>query len=363
MGTRRVDRGYQTAGGGSMIVSIPDFVSFLKKIDKGLGNFEEVIFPYRAGPQKNDDPSFHFGKFDENKDFELTYYRTVDPLKILFYLSRERVYPLTQKFHRRIIIGVKACDLKALGLLDRALLESGFTDPAYKKWRDNTLIISSDCDYIHTTCSCNLVNGFPYPENGFDLNLSSIDGNYYIQIGSERCQEFVELMKKEITVADSTSSDFEIVKSNRKKIFDLLYEKNNNLIHNGNYSEFRYAAGKLWEEASGECIGCGACTNICPTCYCLILNDESSEKEFVKVRSYDSCQWFGYARVAGGGTPRPKMTERFRNRYLCKFDYMQKNFGMTGCTGCGRCTEACAAKIDFREVVKNISSLVHEVNK
>ncbi|MDP2365326.1 MAG: 4Fe-4S dicluster domain-containing protein, partial [Ignavibacteria bacterium] len=128
------------------------------------------------------------------------------------------------------------------------------------------------------------------------------------------------------------------------------------------YSGFRKVENKNWEDASKECIGCGACTNICPTCYCLILNDESSEKEFIKVRSYDSCQWNGYARVAGGGTPRPKMTERFRNRYLCKFDYMPKNFGEIGCTGCGRCTEACAAKIDFRKVVKNISYKSQEVS-
>jgi len=67
---------------------------------------------------------------------------------------------------------------------------------------------------------------------------------------------------------------------------------------------------------------------------------------------------YGYARVAGGGSPRHKMTERFRNRYLCKFDYMNHNFGEIGCTGCGRCTEACTAQIDFRKAVKNISKVI-----
>jgi len=344
-----------------MIVNKNNFHSFLKKINNGLGNFNEVIVPYRA---RSDDekPAFHFLRFEESKSLNLNFFRTVDPLKILFYLTREKVYPLKQKNHTRAIVGVKACDLKALHLLDKAMLQNGFVDPAYKIWRDNTLIVSSDCDHLHETCSCNLVNGHPYPENGFDLNLSVIDGNYYVEIGTERCQDFVELMKKEIAVGNSAASDQGLVKSNRQKVFDQLCKKNDHLEHSGDYSGFRKVIHKNWEEASKECIGCGACTNICPTCYCLILNDESSEKEFIKVRSYDSCQWFGYARVAGGGTPRPKMTERFRNRYLCKFDYMQKNFGEIGCTGCGRCTEACAAKIDFREVVKNVSSLAQEVN-
>lgn len=339
-----------------MIVNRQDFHSLLKKINNGLGNFGEVILPCRAGTESSNDTSFWFYKYKESKDFELDFFRTIDPLKILFYLFRERVYPLPQKFHRRVIVGVKACDLTALLLLDKAMLNSGFVDPAYKQWRDNSLIISSDCDYLHDTCSCNLFNGCPYPSNGFDLNLSVIAGNYYIEIGSEKCQEFVELMKKEINVDNSTASDLELVKLNRKKVLDQLTEKNSHLVHKGTYSEFRKVEYQEWEEASKKCMGCGACTNICPTCYCLILNDESSEKEFIKVRSYDSCQWYGYARVAGGGTPRPKMTERFRHRYLCKFDYMQKNFDQTGCTGCGRCTEACAAKIDFREVIRNISN-------
>ncbi|MBS4034667.1 MAG: 4Fe-4S dicluster domain-containing protein [Ignavibacterium sp.] len=345
-----------------MIVNIQEFVSFLNKLNKGFGNYNEVIAPYHARSDDGKQPVFHFHYLDENKKPEINYYRSVGPLKILFYLFREQVYPLKENNKKRIILGVKACDIKALHLLDKAMLRSGFVDPAYKQWRENTLIISSDCDYLHETCSCNLVNGHPYPENGFDLNLSVIDGNYFIEIGSECSQEFIELMKKEITVANSTISDLEIVKSNRAKVFDQLVEKNNYLNHSIDYSELRKVEHKNWEDASGECIGCGACTNICPTCYCLILNDESTEKEFVKVRSYDSCQWNGYAKVAGGGTPRPKMTERFRNRYLCKFDYMHKNFGEIGCTGCGRCTEACAAKIDFREVVKNVSALAQEVN-
>jgi ferredoxin len=345
-----------------MIVNTKDFNSFLRKVNNGLGSFSEVIIPFHAGPEINGKASIRLSRLEESKNLKLNYFRSFDPLKILFYLSREQVYPLKENNKKRIILGVKACDIKALLLLDIAMLQSGFVDPAYKQWRDSTLIISSDCDFIHETCSCNLVNGRPYSESGFDLNLSVIDGNYLIQIGSERCQEFTELMKKEITVANSTASDLEIVKSNRAKIFEQLVKKNNHLSHSGDFSEIRKVEHKNWEEASKECIGCGACTNICPTCYCLILNDESTEKDFVKVRSYDSCQWYGYARVAGGGTPRPKMTERFRNRYLCKFDYMQKNFGEIGCTGCGRCTEACAAKIDFREVVKNVSALAQEVN-
>jgi len=45
------------------------------------------------------------------------------------------------------------------------------------------------------------------------------------------------------------------------------------------------------------------------------------------------------------------MTQRFRNRYLCKLQLMERNFDIFGCTGCGRCIEVCPAGIDIRKVV------------
>ena len=72
------------------------------------------------------------------------------------------------------------------------------------------------------------------------------------------------------------------------------------------------------------------------------------------MRSYDSCQLNGYARVAGGASPREDITKRFRNRYLCKLCYMQTNFNTLGCVGCGRCIDACPAGIDYNRVVKSL---------
>lgn len=337
-----------------MIVSAGEFHLFLKKVSHGLGKFEQVIIPY-SQDLADGSKSFRFKKVDENLTPVLSSYRTIDPLKILFYPTREQVFPVADSFPKRLVVGAKGCDIKAIQLLDKALLNSGFVDPSYQRLRENTIIISTDCQEIHSTCNCNLVGGKPFCDSGFDLNLSSINGKYLITIGSEKSEPLIDLMKKEITVKESSDQDKKAVEESRKNILKKLEEKNSDKSHKANYPKMRNVNLENWDSESNECVGCGACTNICPTCYCLILNDESKENKFIKVRGYDSCQWFGYARVAGGATPRPKMNERFRNRYLCKFDYMEKNFGEIGCTGCGRCTEACAAKIDFMNVVKNIT--------
>ena len=341
-----------------MVVSAKDFELFLNRLNSGLNGFSEVIVPRKVSSPQNKTAVLRFEKLKENNETPLNSYRTIDPLKFLFYLTREKVYPVDGVLKKRVIVGVKACDLKALILLDKAMLEGGFTDPAYYNWRKNTLIISCDCDEICETCHCNLVGGKPYSEKGFDINLSRVNNHYVITTGSEQGISFLDLLKEEIPVQNSSTDDAKTISEKRSHVLNLLQEQNRENERPSDYSEFRKVETKVWKQESEECVGCGACTNICPTCYCLILNDESIKEQFVKVRGYDSCQWFGYARVAGGGSPRHKMTERFRNRYLCKFDYMNHNFGEIGCTGCGRCTEACAGQIDFRKVVKNISKAV-----
>jgi sulfhydrogenase subunit beta (sulfur reductase) len=341
-----------------MVVSTKDFELFLNRVNSGLNGFSEAIVPRKVSSPQNKTAVFRFEKQKEENESPLNSYRTIDPLKILYYLTREKVYPVDGVLKKRAIVGVKACDLKALLLLDKAMLEGGFIDPAYHNWRKNTLIISSDCDEICETCHCNIVGGKPYSEKGFDVNLSRVNNHYILASGSLPGSEFLELLKKEVSVKENSPEDEQHISEKRKEVFNLLVNQNEKYNRPDDYSGFRKVKKDVWEEESKNCVGCGACTNICPTCYCLILNDESIKEKFVKVRSYDSCQWFGYARVAGGGSPRHKMTERFRNRYLCKFDYMHHNFGELGCTGCGRCTEACTAQIDFRKAVKSISNSI-----
>jgi sulfhydrogenase subunit beta (sulfur reductase) len=339
-----------------MVLKAEDFINNLLRLKDETGSYDQVIIPFR--PEQG---SGYFKKI-ENVPLEkinLTSFRTGTAAKYLFYFPRERVYPLTDIVIRRVVAGIKACDLKALELLDKALLKGGFTEPAYQKWRDNTVVISSDCSEICETCSCNLMGGKPYPESGYDINISKLNGNFLLAIGSVKGAELLQKITTDIDYRDALQEEKQIVEKNREEILSRLQVQNEMFNHdnnNNNNGDIRNLAENFWMEKSADCIGCGACTNVCPTCYCLILNDDSVKNNFIKTRSYDSCQWYGYARVAGGGTPRPKMHMRFRNRYLCKLDYMQNNFGTLGCTGCGRCTEACAAGIDFREVVTEISS-------
>ena len=64
--------------------------------------------------------------------------------------------------------------------------------------------------------------------------------------------------------------------------------------------------------------------------------------------------------VAAGDSPRPKMRDRFRNRYLCKFEYMLNDFNEKGCVGCGRCIDRCPVNLDIREALKLTEQFLDE---
>lgn len=323
-----------------MVITIQDFKIFIRKIlSEGIKLFDEVIVPAHSAYNNNNHLFFTVLK-DSDEISDLGEYRTIDPIKILFYSPREKVLPYGYENRRRLILGVKACDISALLFLDQALMNSGFVDPAYNYWRKNTLVISTDCNSLLPNCFCSYTGGAPYPLNGFDMNLTQIDDKYLVKTGSASGEELMNIIKKYITTWESTPDILNRVEVKRQELLSRVkknvedkFESCTALANNDEKD--------LWSEGSKNCIGCGSCTNVCPTCYCLILNDESSAEQFIKIRTYDSCQLYGYARVAGGGTPRRKISQRFRNRVMCKFEYTKSNFNMSACTGCGRCMDAC----------------------
>jgi sulfhydrogenase subunit beta (sulfur reductase) len=337
-----------------MLIKEQALLSFLQRCaDGSVGAFSEIIVPVQTDTEVD---QFKLGLLSENTVCRLDGHRSVDPVKILFYMPREKVLPAQKYTPKRLIAGVKACDLKAVEILDLALTGANFVDPVYKEWRKETWIISADCTSAAPTCHCTLVEGKPYAGSGYDLNLSKLGDSFVVQAGSQKGVTLLDLIRKHTENRASGDADLRRVQSNREKLFKQVISQNRLLERSGKYARLLKDRDTKWPQVSETCVGCGACTHICPTCYCLILNDETKTRQFIKVRSYDSCQLHGYARVAGGASPRPKMHQRFRNRYLCKFLYMKNDFGQLGCTGCGRCTEACAGNIDFRKVVRRITA-------
>jgi len=119
----------------------------------------------------------------------------------------------------------------------------------------------------------------------------------------------------------------------------------------------------LWDAVARRCFSCGACTNVCPTCYCFDVQDKLNIDAAggVRQRMWDSCQLKVFAEVAGGENFREHRASRLRHRMFRKGKYVNERTGKLGCVGCGRCSLHCVAKISILETFQQISGEAAEV--
>ncbi|MEF8798014.1 MAG: 4Fe-4S dicluster domain-containing protein [Candidatus Bipolaricaulota bacterium] len=288
-------------------------------------------------------------------------YRLNTPVKTFFFPPKESVsrFPsgdFKPERDKRAIFGLKQCDLASLKVLDQIFLDDEIIDPFYATRRQDTLLISSDCYETLDTCFCNKVEGQPFPKDGFDLNLIKLPGedDLLVEIADESS------LGKEVYEANQELFDpapenlLEKLSSSRRSMEEQLDENND-------FFEIPEDVGNIspkhpvWRGVAEDCVECGACTMICPTCHCFQLYEQTEDSTVNRGKVWDSCSFEGYSRVAGGANPMESLESRVRNRFYDKFGRFYENHDFYGCTGCGRCIESCMGEIDMRDVLKEVS--------
>lgn len=279
--------------------------------------------------------------------------RPIEPLKCFFFAPKETVikYP---KVENTTLIGVKNCDLKSLQVLDKIFKGEEFKDPRYIEKRQKTCLISADCSQPGESCFCTLMNSTPYPKEGFDLNLSKVAEGFVVEVGSEKGSDIIA-RNKDLFV-EASQGQLEERERNRAAVLKQVEKQNEAFVLDKPFDELvkEGVDSPIWEELARRCVECGACTNICPTCHCFLLHDYKGKEEFERLRTWDSCCYPGFAKIAGDTSPRPKLSNRFRHRFIHRFVFFPENFGMSSCVGCGRCIETCLVGIDLREDLKKL---------
>jgi Fe-S-cluster-containing hydrogenase component 2 len=110
-----------------------------------------------------------------------------------------------------------------------------------------------------------------------------------------------------------------------------------------------------WEEVAKRCLNCANCTMVCPTCFCMSIDDytdlggQSAERR----RRWDSCFNVEYSYIHGGSI-RPSGLARYRQWMTHKLASWIDQFGTSGCVGCGRCITWCPVGIDLTEEARAI---------
>lgn len=273
-------------------------------------------------------------------------------LKTFFLPVKENVTSGVPLKRQRVIIGAPNCDIQGLKLLDEIYLDKDFNDVAFKERRENTILISIDCFVKQDHCHCTSYGIKPWSDADSDLAVIRNNDLIVLRINTNRGSEFVNQLSL-VQVLKDENIISEIDKANCKSE-SLLLESNMGLPdYKATGIIVNNAGGAVWRKYSAQCVSCGACATICPTCSCFLLIDKPG---FEKIKQLDACQYPGFQRVAGGEDSLGELPSRFRNRYMCKYVWKPQKFSSLACTGCGRCIEACIGKINKNELFKELAT-------
>ncbi len=247
------------------------------------------------------------------------------------------------------LLGVRSCDLSAVGIHDTVLAGRGFGDADYAQRRAEAFVVAVACSDPGGTCFCASMGTGPRPEVGrgarFDLSLTEVlDGGhrFVVEVGTERGAEVLDAVgagpaaPRDVDAAAAVTARAARRMGRRLDthgIKELLYAR---------------ADSPQWSEVASRCLSCTNCTMVCPTCFCTTVEDvaDLTGDEMERHRVWDSCFNAEFSYIHGG-IVRESPASRYRQWMTHKLAAWQDQFGSSGCVGCGRCVTWCPAAIDI----------------
>ncbi len=257
----------------------------------------------------------------------------------LFQFNGNKFTEIKEKHTERIFFGVRRCDLNAIKHQDLVFIEDA-KDPYYMEAREKSFLLGYHCSKAPTPyCFCGSLD----LKDFFDLMFYDKGAHFLVEVGSEKGNFLINKFKQFFK-----GTNLEI-KSNEKIIpdTDRLQKKDISGLYDN----------KNWKKGVDICLSCGACTTLCPTCYCFSIKDEvkvSNPKQGERKRSWSSCQLQEFTRVTGNFVFRKEREQRFKHRIYHQLEYFKEKYGINMCVGCGRCIEGCPTRIDFVKIINEM---------
>ncbi|MGA8248130.1 MAG: 4Fe-4S dicluster domain-containing protein [Nocardioides sp.] len=248
------------------------------------------------------------------------------------------------------LLGVRSCDLSALGIHDTVLLGRGHIDPSYAVRRADAFVVAVTCSDPGGTCFCVSMGTGPRPRPGqgaaYDLSLTEIlddDGHrFLVEVVSDRGAEVMDRVGADTAGAEDRDAADAVAESAAARMGRTL--------DTAGLKELLYASADspMWNEVATRCLSCTNCTLVCPTCFCTDVQDVSdlAGDDIGRERIWDSCFDLQHSYLHGGSVRRTTPA-RYRQWMTHKLASWIDQFGTSGCVGCGRCITWCPVGIDI----------------
>ena len=331
------------------------------------GVIEQLMGRYRVYAPVKEGCGHGFAPLDNAEKADLGFSNTRLSPKGLFHPQAERMFEYSlakddpqagivkeaqKDFSPRVLLGVRPCDAKAFDLDDANFNTETIKDPWWVRRRKTTTMIGLACDSPCSTCFCTSMGSGPYDTSGLDVLLVDAGEGYAAEVLNEKGKNtlavtsgwtpvtsaILPLTHKKKASEQSIGVAFDPAAIAKKQMLDLYNSP-------------------AWEEVQFACINCGACTFVCPTCWCFDIQDEVCGDKGERLRLWDSCMFPLFTLHGSGHNPRSNKTQRVRQRFMHKLKYYQDKYNSgPACVGCGRCVQACPVNIDIRQVGRQMAS-------
>ena len=245
-------------------------------------------------------------------------------------------------------LGVRACEIHAIAIQDRVMLEGPHPDDAYAMRRRDVFIVAVNCGQAGGTCFCVSMRTGPKAASGFDLALTELlDGDshrFLVEVGSEGGAELLAQLPHEPASDQQRAAAEAVVARAASQMGRSLDTDGIKELLQSNADHPR------WDEVAERCLTCGNCTMVCPTCFCTTVEDHSDLTGTIaeRVRKWDSCFTMDFSYLHGGSV-RSTARSRYRQWMTHKLAHWFDQFGTSGCVGCGRCITWCPVGIDITQ--------------
>ncbi|PRR70226.1 Anaerobic sulfite reductase subunit A [Moorella humiferrea] len=297
-----------------------------------------------------------FQPWDGQPSLTLDGGNTLEPPKDLFFPRTETMYRYEVQGKeagvteiptfdgKMVLVGVRSCDARSFLIMDDVFLTKGYVDEFYRRRRENTRVVALACTQNAPTCFCTSFGIDPGRAEGVDVQMWPVADGYLLEPITAAGRELLDQAGELLTATDTAPPPAAVP----GLVVDVtgVTEKLQGMFEH-----------PYWTAVSRKCLGCGACTYLCPTCHCFDIQGENRGNSGYKFRCWDSCMFSEYTRMAGGHNPRPSKKERLRNRFLHKLQYFPERYGKFACVGCGRCLDRCPVNVDITRVIREVKEV------
>ncbi|MEG6520618.1 4Fe-4S dicluster domain-containing protein [Desulfotomaculum sp. 1211_IL3151] len=321
---------------------------------------DKLASEYRVIAPVEKNGMVEFAAIQKGEEAKLDYANSKKPGKEILFPQSEELFNYTVDAEglrmedkvdsqASIIFGMRPCDVKSWVLLDNVFKNDQYTDVYYLTRRANSLVVGLGCNEPASTCFCSSVACGPFAKEGSDIFLTDIGEAYVVEGISEKGKELLAKLGLSEAGAEATAAAAKLqaeVKADGTINIEGMAEKLSGMFEH-----------PYWDSLHEKCIGCGACTYLCPTCHCFDIADEATDCDGCRVRNWDACMFPLFTLHGSGHNPRPTGKARWRQRLMHKFNYFVERYNATACVGCGRCIKNCPVNLDIRQALADIQAL------